>query len=85
MKQCSNCINRMECHKSGQMNSFAVFCFEHHMCSFEQDVTKPKYSMGVVKQLIFDCAADLRSHTIKADKEDIADRLMNIVAEMDKM
>lgn len=85
MEQCANCINRIECHKSGQMNSFSVFCFEHDRCSFEQDATRPAYSMEVVKQLIYDCAADLRSRTIKADKEDISDRLMDILKEMDKM
>ena len=85
MKQCTNCINRKECNKSGQINSFAIFCFEHNMCSFEQDVDRPTYNMKVAKQLIYDCAADLRSHTIKADKEDIADRLMEILKEMDKM
>ena len=49
------------------------------------DVEKPSYNMEVAKQLIFGCAAELYHGADGLTKEQVADKLMDILKEMDKM
>lgn len=46
---------------------------------------KPKYSFETAKQLIFDCAMELTYHTENISDDAIANKLLNIINELDKM
>jgi hypothetical protein len=46
---------------------------------------KPLYHLRVAQQLIFDCIMELKHGYEKLDNEQIADKLHQILLEMDKM
>jgi hypothetical protein len=44
---------------------------------------KPRYSLKVAMQLIFDCMAELQFHTEKLSDEILASRLRDIIQQLD--
>lgn len=86
MKNCVDCIKFHKCFKYDAIDiQYRQFCIDHDMCSFEQDSTRPAYNMNIAKQLIFDCAAELYHGMDSLTKEQVANNLMDILKEMDKM
>jgi len=57
IKACWNCKNR-ECYALGAIPDFRNKCKENGYSKWEHDEKKPLYTMGVAKQLIFDCAIE---------------------------
>ena len=75
IKACWNCKNR-ECYALGAIPDFRNKCKENGYSL---------YTMGVAKQLIFDCAMECIYHKKEQSSEAIGNELLKIVHEMDKM
>ena len=84
IKACWNCKNR-ECYALGAIPDFRNKCKENGYSKWEHDEKKPLYTMGVAKQLIFDCAMECIYHKKEQSSEEIGNELLRIVHEMDKM
>lgn len=52
--------------------------------SAKVDEVTPRYSFTVAKQLIFDCAVELYHGTSKLSNEEIGNKLMDVLYELDK-
>ena len=78
--KCSNCKDRKEYN-----DSFCSFCASHDYCSYVYNDKLPLYSFGVAKQLIFDCAMELEYNQSGYTNSEIAQKLLDINKELDKM
>ena len=79
--KCKTCIHNCD----DKLSSFEVFCIEHNYCSYERDDNKPLYGVDVAKELLFDCAMELYYKHKKLTNTEVADKIMDIVKEMDNM
>ncbi len=78
--KCSNCKSRKEYN-----DSYCSFCMDHNYCSYTYDDKMPMYTYNTAKHLIFDCTMELEHNHNGLTNLEIANKLLAIIKELDKM